>query len=134
MLPDPDEEEPLEVALVLILPTKEVVPRPDRARQSGDVDRQPGLLRNFPDQSLLIGLGGLHSSTGRVPERRAILEMGTKEQNPTGAVDDERSNRLAHRRHGLHEGQRLPRAACSRSIDSNSALKLPLPKPLQPLR
>ena len=32
------------------------------------------------------------------------------------------------------EGQRLPRASCSRSIASNSALKLPLPKPSEPCR
>ena len=31
-------------------------------------------------------------------------------------------------------GQRLPRASCSRSIASNSALKLPLPKPSEPCR
>ena len=31
-------------------------------------------------------------------------------------------------------GQRLPRRSCSRSIASNSALKLPLPKPSEPCR
>ena len=31
-------------------------------------------------------------------------------------------------------GQRLPRRSCSRSIDSKSALKLPLPKPSEPCR
>ena len=31
-------------------------------------------------------------------------------------------------------GQKLPRAACSRSIASNRALKLPLPKPSEPCR
>jgi len=30
--------------------------------------------------------------------------------------------------------QRLPRRACSRSIASNRALKLPLPKPIEPCR
>ena len=30
--------------------------------------------------------------------------------------------------------QRLPRLSCSRSIASNSALKLPLPKPSEPCR
>ena len=32
------------------------------------------------------------------------------------------------------DAQRLPRASCSRSIASNSALKLPLPKPSEPCR
>ena len=32
------------------------------------------------------------------------------------------------------ERQRLPRSSCSRSIASNSALKLPLPKPSEPCR
>jgi hypothetical protein len=124
----------LEVPLVLVLPSKDVVTHPHRRPQRVDVNDQARLLRDLADDRLLIGFARVDSTSRRVPPRQTIRQVRAKQQDSTGAVDDERANRLADGDHNAPGGQRLPRAACSRSIDSNSALKLPFPKPLQPLR
>src|SRR6202030_933092 len=102
----------------------DVVTRPHRLPERCDVDDQARLLRHLADERLFIGLPSFDSSTGGVPPRWTIRQVGAKEEHSTRAVDDERADRLADRDHSAAGGQRLPRAACSRSIDSNRALKL----------
>ena len=81
-----------------------------------------------------VHLGG---ERGRPPHRRG------QAPSPPDAVGRGRRRmgggrvpRAEGRRSGdlLHAGYRFPRRACSRSIASNSALKLPAPNPLAPSR
>src|ERR1700674_4122995 len=97
--PDPDQEEPLEMPLILLVPPKDVVARPYRWLQRRDVDDEPGLLRDLANQSLFVGLAGLDSSSGRVPPRRTSGKVGPEKQQPAGAVDDQRTHCLANRWH-----------------------------------
>ncbi len=89
---------------------------------------------------------------GRADELTAVTLEGDGDGGPATGRRHGRRSRLrvradavGARDHGVVPGpgvggrddrpaQRFPRAACSRSIDSNSALKLPLPKPSEPCR
>ena len=64
------------------------------------------------------GVFGSHRLPG---DRIATISDSSRLAAPGHATDHPRSHRL-------------PRASCSRSIASNSALKLPLPKPSEPCR
>ena len=86
--------------------------------------------------------GGRSAYPGGGPYRRArpVRRGGGRYPGRTAARAAGRGRRPAGRRRRCAEaasrGQcyRLPRASCSRSIASNSALKLPLPKPSEPCR
>src|ERR1700676_2830208 len=99
VLTDPDQEEPLQMPFLLVMPSKDVVACPHRWEQRRNVEHQSGLLSVLADQSLLIGLAGLDSSAGRVHPRTTPGQVGAKEQQSTGAVDDQRTHCLANRWH-----------------------------------
>lgn len=54
----------------------------------------------------------------------AVVDVGVRHVRTAGGVTAA----------GRTRGQKLPRFSCSRSIASNSALKLPMPKPSEPCR
>src|SRR5438445_8613229 len=70
----------------------------------------------------------------RSAEALAAEELLVERASLTLHVDMALAGQIAEVQVRPHARQRLPRAACSRSMASKSALKLPLPKPFAPLR
>ena len=104
---------------------------PDRARSSRAV-RRPGRRTGRPDARRTAAGGRAVRDEGRRgrPRRRH------RRPSRASGID---SRRVLAMRTGTpssraSQAQRLPRSSCSRSIDSKSALKLPLPKPSEPCR
>ncbi|CAM5604973.1 hypothetical protein SCALM49S_08879 [Streptomyces californicus] len=113
-------------------------PRPRRRRRPARPPRPPppplspppprrGRRRGKP-RGVRVGRRG-PGGAGRVsPARRRALMTGGRRRGPGYCPGPRR--RVPYR----GTGQRLPRFSCSRSIASNRALKLPLPKPMEPWR
>ena len=94
---------------------------------AGDADREEREQRGNEIGSGVQRLGD--EPQAAADETRAELECGEHRRR---ADRDERGSAL--RRHRGRPVQRLPRRACSRSIDSKRALKLPSPKVVAPCR
>jgi hypothetical protein len=99
-----DEKEAFEVALVDVLPAKDVVARPDRWRQRRGVDDQSDLLLELADDRCFIRLAWLDSSAGCEPPRLAAGKSCVKEQQPVGSIDDESANRVSDRWRSVRNG------------------------------
>ena len=101
---------------------------------AGDADREEG--EDGSDE-----VGARVERLGDEPEAAADQpgdELERKEQRRGGDRGERGSPQRAHGRRldgfGRGDDQRLPRRACSRSIDSKSALKLPSPNVVAPWR
>ena len=105
-----------------------------RGRRTNQVERSRGrsaslthedtLTTTVPANSARRCRGAYPWGCGPAAARRRRRWVG-----PTG-----RRRRVRRRLRHARKCYRLPRASCSRSIASNSALKLPLPKPSEPCR
>ena len=152
-----DDEQPPRRVDRVARPSRE--PR-DRERRDGDADerehgrlRQRGEVLGLSVPVLVPFVGGPAGDADREEREQRGNEVGAGMQrlgDESQAAADEAGAELqcgehrrradrdergpALRRHRCDPNQRLPRRACSRSIDSKRALKLPSPKVVAPCR